>query len=282
MDTLAKFYVEPGTEPSADAWNTLLPEILRRLPELGPVPALASVFNHPYKVSVAADDRPTNTEGRSWKLRTELGCVNDTAAAFVYRAANDPRGWQPPSSVDATKTPLVDRTMLETDDPPFLVLTTPPPAATTTTDDFQPVPDSARPAYFRTEEMWKKSLFQAYVVLTSEPKTAVSPDLPAILLSRLPTRYRITAGRKPVTPTAQAGGLQEIARLYLLRDPDAQDAFSDTILVRQFLFWDVAETYVQPANPLDGYGDAGIIGDIIDGIISEDLQDAATVQWWTT
>ena len=282
MGSLAQYYAQPGTELSAEAWNRALVAIARQLPELRGKPGTAKPFNHPWKVTAAQDERPTNTDGRSWKIRTELGCVNDTAAAFVYRAQSDPRGWQAPSTIDANRTPIVDRTMLETDDPPFIVLTAPAINQTATTlDDFQPVPDSARPTFFRTEEMWKVLLFQAYVVLTSEPRTSASPSLPPNLLSRLPQRYRVSAGRKPVTPTALAGGLQEIARLYLLRDPASTDASEDTITVRQLLFWDIAALYVEPTNVLENYGDAGDYGNIVEGEVDQTLQDAATMQFWT-
>lgn len=270
--------------PGAEKVNAFIAEIAKRLPAIRPPrPGGAAGFAHPFQVTVEADPRELNAENRLWRISTHLGCVNDVAAAIVYRNQDDPRDWLPPvrPGVPIDPAGFTDRTALEVADPPFHLLTAPGVSGVVAADDFAAVSDAARPAFFRTREMWQKQIFQASVTLTNDPEYATSSNLPPILLSRLPRTFRLVAGRKPVTPVAYAGGILEVATLYLLRDDEATDCFSDQMLVRQRVFWNVASIFAQPANPLDGVDTSDPFGQIIASQVGADLETAAAVSFWT-
>jgi len=178
-------------------------------------------FPHPWQCRIESGSR-----SGLWKVSMRRGFVNDLEATVAYQAVDDPRGWTKPENFPASRTHggTCDRSWSERDQPPFLLLDT--------DRDFVTVADAARPPYFRTESAWEKDLLVASVYLYARVAGA-------------PPRYRTWAGRMARAVTSDILGVRELAKIYVLRDGEDQQAS-----VKQLEFWDLCAQGVQPVKLL--------------------------------
>lgn len=209
---------------------------------------------HHFQVVTERDERTTYSpavEGRSWYVGVSLGTVSDQPVTLLYKIKDDPRGWTPPTDglVIPAGFPFAERTLFDRDEPLPTLLALAPVfgAPTTTRDHFSLVPGSARPAHFRTQEMWAFDLYQASVVLSASLNAAlpIGSDLPiGGSFWQVTRRMRAHIHFVPRLDELVAGMI-EVARLYLLRDPQAPGgARDDTLVVQQRLYWSLLSAQV--------------------------------------
>ncbi len=209
------------------------------------------------------------------------GTVNDVPPTVIYRAQDDPRGWTPDPPPTSDASTIIERSLTEFD-APWLLFTAPKPGADpANTDQFVNVPDTVRPDFFRTEDMWKLDLYQASVYLSDLLSEMVSTDFPLQYLNRLQRQIRLLGGRALPAVVATSGAYLELARLYLLRDPEDKDGSGDRILVRQEVFYCVRGELIAPTDPITGDGGGGAYGDIAAGEIADLYAAGAQFEWWT-
>ena len=297
---LERLLIKPGESPipSAAAQNAILDALLRNrllgvIEETGPTPT----FPHPWTVTTQRFEAPpsgtaTLNPDNTWAIFVAAGTVNDTVPSIVYARQGDPRGWVPgnyvaPKVGDPNYDPRwIDRDATDDpDDPPFLAVRDPVLGQTTATD-WTYITDDARISIeqgaFCGAADWELELWRSHVIVTGAPLMATFFDasLPPPRLAK----YRLSATALLPTATygAGAGGWQEIATLYLLRDPN--DASSAEIRVRPRQFWPLWAVISQPGGALVSLVDAaggGIFGGLVSGQLQDVLQGAQTVQWWT-
>ena len=280
----------------AQDWNGWLDTLERLMPTPGESKAKPAQDDFPFQVEAENWDDPTATPpGQVWRVDVSPGCCNDQPATILYRRQADPRGWTIPSAdwlppglaVPTPPAPVltyVDRSPLE-DDPPFLLVTTPAAGATveTATDDFQTWKGS-RPTYFQQDDFTDKTLWYADVTLTANPLQAFTESITgparAELAAKLPERFRLVAGRAPVQPVGGvAGGNVAIARLFLVRDPQADDVLAaDEIYIQQRVYTHLQAMIVAPGLSVT---DGSIIGDLVQEELNEALEAAAGQEFWT-
>ncbi len=284
-----------GIEPPKRIWQAMLRELARRLPKVFDFGgAVGDDFAHPWKVSAGLwHDAPESYPAKPellWRVDVASACINDLPVCMIYDRAHDARGWVMPDKYPAPKRGdfgynpvLVDRPLTEKTDPPFLVVQAPgagQPVAQW--KDFVPVADSIRPDFFKTEEMWSKTLMRAFVIASTDPAVAqqYEPRLPPAL-----KRFRVFAGKRPLRVTEEGGGFVEIARLYLTRDPD-NDPANDQLYVEQLVFWDLMAMILQPSQGLfevaDLFQGLGVLGQIDANELQQTLSDTAAFTYWTT
>jgi hypothetical protein len=184
-----------------------------------------------------------------------------------------------PGSTDA----VIDRPLYNKIDPaPFLVMESP---SADGSGSFVPVPDGARPPFFKTEAMWAQSLFQASVMVSADPALVVvfNPALAAALRRR----YRVFIGKPQ---TVLVTNVKEIARLYLTRDPTNKPEL-DEVFVLQKVYWDLQAMIVQAGK--DVCATAEIVRNIgvepvtnaMGSIVADSLVEMALplsyTTWWT-
>lgn len=185
--------------------------------------------------------------GRLYALTVGTGCVNDQPACIEYLAQGDPRGWTMPEhyapylarqKVYGARYRFADRPLWE-DERPFLLLTAPD-AAAHDLGGFERVSNATRPEFFRTEEMWERDLFVAYVSVTISPFRADPAAVNLAIGGARASRWRLTAGKKPQA-VADAGvakiASKVLARIYLVRTPGKPEL--DETHVRQDTFWNL-------------------------------------------
>ena len=278
--------------PVAHTWNQMLRELAKRLPKWINVGRSSGTFIHPfYTTAVPWDDMPNSAPydpARSWRVDVVSGCVNDVVAAIPYRAKDDPRGWTvtadypfAPGSTDA----VIDRPLYDkTDHAPFLMMESPS-VDGSDLKNFVPVPDEARPPFFKTEEMWTQSLFQASVMVSADPALVVvfNPALAAALRRR----YRVFIGKPQ---TVLVTNVKEIARLFLTRDPTNKPEL-DEVFVLQKVYWDLQAMIVQAGK--DVFATAEIVQNIgvepvteaLGSIVADSLVEMALplsyTAWWS-
>lgn len=254
-----KWGVKEGDSFTSDQWvtkwNGMLSDYERLVPIMDLRAGRGGRIQHPWQVRASRFDDGTGSL-LPWRLDVALGTINDAAPPIIYRAMNDPRGWKP-KTPPADDSPIVERSMAEYDSP-WILLTAPKPGTTAVaSDQFVEVDDAARPSYFRTAAMWEKKLYRASIFLTDTPSQQVAIDFPPQYLGRLKKQLRLNGGRLPVTPVAVTGGLLELARVFLIRDPGEKDGSGDTILVQQKVFLCLWTELIVPIDPSGGAdGDA--------------------------
>lgn len=278
----------------AEDWNSLVHQGRARFLLPGVVNSQDPEDAFPWQVTTARfDDR------FRWQVSVAPGFINDTVPSIVYLKKGDPRGWVPPDDYPAPapgepgySEHFLDRDLLESPPPAILVT-----APETTAADFTPVPDTLRLPFFRTEEMWLKTIFSAHVILTAAPLRAsfFPPWLPPPPLAR----YRLAmVPRLPARSfAALAGGWVELARLFLVRDTDPA---ADELLVQQREFHHLAASIVTPSQTLGtipslGYSGLPLADSFAMGVadtanafasqlqaeIDNTLATTASVEFWT-
>lgn len=272
----AEFGVKPGESMSQEdfrkRWNLVIDEFTKRLPDVQVKPGTGEVI-FPWKTAVQQFDDDKGTP-RLWRIDVELGTVNDEPPTIIYRAKDDPRGWKPEKPPEDGSL-IVERSLAEFDRPWLLLAAPDPTAQASLTDKFLKVPDAARPAFFRTEAMWDKLLYQSSVFLSDTVKDLSGINFPISILGRLATQLRLTAGPLPKLAAGSQAGQLELARLFLLRDPDDTDGSGDSIMVQQKAFYCVQAELIEP-NPAYLISVEGIIGQI-----SNFDQSLAEFAFWT-
>ena len=301
-----KITIEQGNRPSALQHNGLVKALMRNR-ILGIVPRMTTPtpWPHPWEVvpsrfvpRVGSSLDPSAT----WQLDISPGTINDSLAAIPYLRTNDPRGWSAPknyvepASGASNLSSWIDRdSMDDLDDPPLLIIRDPA-IGVTSSSEWTYIPDGQRRhvegGAFCGADDWELELWQAYVLLSAVPlKTywfSGSLVPPAL------KRYRLyTSSVKPdINFAAQGGGWLEVATLYMLRNPKAQNPIASAeIRVRQRLFWPVWTTVLQPGGALLDMSQSSLQGiDYLTGIFTSPdqstqvniLQSAASVEWWTS
>lgn len=288
LDYLANLNVR---HPVAHTWNQMLRELARRLPKWINVERSTGIFIHPfYTTAVPWDDMPKSapySQDRAWRVDVVSGCVNDVVAAIPYKSKDDPRGWTMPADypfAPITPESVIDRPLYDKTDNPFLVMESPS-ADGADLKNFVPVQDDNRPPFFKTEEMWERSLFQTSLMVSADPALVIrfNPSLP----SALRRRYRLFTGKPQ---TALVTNVKEIARLYLTRDSTNKPEL-DEVFVLQKVFWDLQAMIVQAGKDL--FATAEIVRNIgVDpvmdaygSIVADSLVEMALpmsyTAWWT-
>ena len=288
LDYLADFSVR---HPVAHTWNAMLGELAKRLPKWITVGRTTGTFIHPfYTTAVPWDDMPKGApydQKRAWRVDVVSGCVNDAVASIPYMAQDDPRGWV--MAVDYPFAPVpvgavIDRPLYDKIDNPFLVVQAPSEDGADLVN-FVLVPDGNRPPFFKTEEMWARSLFQTSLFVSADPKLVITfnPSLPRAL-SR---RYRLFTGKPQ---TALVTNVKEIARLYLTRDATNKPDL-DELIVQQRVFWDLQAMIVQAGMNLFATAEVvrniGVdpVTDAYGSIVADSLIEMALplsyTAWWT-
>ena len=287
LDYLANIDVR---HPVAHTWNAMLKEVAQRLVKrINVGPGSAGTFIHPfYTTATPWDDLPKNTPydpKRMWRVDVVPGCVNDVMTAIAYQAKSDPRGWTMPKDYPfdpGDGRTVIDRPLYDQTDPaPFLVMESPS-LDGSDLKTFIPVPDSARPPFFQTEEMWAQTLYRTSVMVSSSPALVVAfnPALPR----RLVQRYRVFIGKPQ---TALVTNVKEIARLYLTRDPVNN---LDSVYGLQEVYWDLQAMIVQSGMTLFASAEQvraiGVdpVSSIYGSLVADDLVQMAMnmgyTAWW--
>jgi len=196
----------------------------------------ASVFNKPVGTDPA---QPV------YRVFVGDGTVNDQPACIEYLAKDDPRGWVMPDNyapaiplrkVFGKDYPYVDRPLW--DNPAPIVLLTAPDLAEKKLGGFEAVDTITRPQFFRTEEMWEKNLYRAYVTVSLSPYRSDPTQVLVVTGGARATRWRVSAGLKP-TAVSDAGIAKiaswELARIYLARTPGKVEL--DEVYIEQRSYW---------------------------------------------
>jgi len=179
---------------------------------------------------------------------------------------------------------VIDRPLYDKSDPiPFLTMQTPS-VDLSDMQNFVPVPDSARPPFFQTADMWACALFETSVMVTTNPALVVVFD--PSLAATLTRRFRVFVG---VRQTALVTNVQEIARLYLIRDPTNKPEL-DQVYVLQQCYWDLQAMIVQggmsifaSAAVVEGIGVEPLtsaMGSIASDTLIEMAMPLSYTAWW--
>lgn len=242
----------------AEDWNSLLRQAQSRVVNAGVVNTREPEETFDWKVSTARFDAHSH-----WKVFVGVGFINDVIPSIVYLQRADPRGWVMPEDYPLPEKGeagysefFANRDLLEAD-PPFLLVSAPPSPVSNV--DFHLVSDAARIPFFRTAEMWEKTIFSAHVILTA------APWRPNFFPSALPppplSSYRVAVIPRLWSRSfaALAGGWIELARLFLVRD-EKEGAPGDRLLVQQREFHSLAAAIVQPKQVVGGSIEAPVTG----------------------
>ncbi len=281
----------------ADDWNSLVQQGRARMLDPGVTNTRDPVEDFSWKVTTARLD------DLRFKVFVGPGFINDAVPTISYLRNADPRGWKMPDDYPdlSPEDPgysayFLDRDLLE-EDPPFLLVSVP--LDSTGNADFSPVSDNQRIPFFKTADMWEKTIFSARVILTATPLRAAF--FPASLPPPPLVRYRLAAVPRPLSASfaALAGGWLEIARLFLVRDEKNGGIFSDRLLVQQREFGNLAASIVTPsmqiAPGMSSPDSSGIGGSLAMGMadtynsfvsqvqaeIDNILSSTASVEFWT-
>ena len=140
----------------------------------------------------------------------------------------------------------------------------------------------SRPTYFQQEEFEKKNLWYASVFLSANPLHAlpsVSGSALTELAAKLPERFRLRAGRAPTGTVGIAGGTIEIARLWLVRDPLANDVLgTDEVFVQQRVYTHLQAVIVAPGLSIS---DGSLLGNLAQDQLNAALAAASAQEFWS-
>lgn len=285
--TLAGFRHDNHLPPSEDELRRLVQYLADLRARAAAARSRTSPIHH-FRVTAERDERTTYApalDGRSWLLNVSPGTVDDRAVSILYQRQNDVRDWMPPATDHAPAGyPFADRTLFDQDEPrPQLIILAPKFGEPLTADDlFAPVADTARLSFFATEERWAYDLYQASVVLSTDTRTAFPPGtiLTAGTTSATPSR-RVRAHVHAVPRLdLLTTGMIEVARLYLLRDPDTKGgAHDDQIFVRQQLYWSLHSAQVAMTEITENFLDLVTGGNPFDP--AQEVVTGTEVLFWS-
>lgn len=256
LDYLTEFGFE---HPHADLWNAMLEEVEWRFPIVLGGPSEGRPLSHPWQTTIArwepdAGQTALGDPLRAWRVDVRPGCVNGEPGAALYALKDDPRGWVKPENykggIATGNAAQILRPLYEPDDAPFLTLETPAPGTPTKPDGiFAFVADGGRPPFFRTAEMWERSLMRAWVTVALRMPALPPIDLSAVDLSKPLTvieplvataaPYLVRLQRPVPLNFNQPIVNYPLAELFLTRSEDGK-AENDEFYVRQLEFWDLA------------------------------------------